>query len=223
MKSLLVFLLVANFCLLVSSFPVTEDTTDGDLRFDTTTVLPNPSIEVNIRKATERINKLNKNIIESLADTMDSDAHSTIGSYADLDALSTNASTNSSSTGSLLTNSTGSDASDQKFSFVLKDLEEFEDHLRASIRNFTTTRQFAYGTMLRPMLQQVQQLKTNLTHLRNHMIGYHAVTELQKQVSALTTELGDAITSTRPGPQTEAEMQSMPSSLTQDSFSWVSE
>ena len=212
------------------------------------------TIEVKIKKATDTIENLNKNIIDSLAGTIDRDALSTIGTfmYADAASLlnatasnSTNSNSNSTTPG--LTSASSSSAAttanpnvkkqenttattaapntDQKFSVVLKDLQEFEDHLQESIRNFTATRQFAYRTMLRPMLQQVQQLRANLTHLRNHMVGYHAVTELQQQVNALTTELGDVITSGRPsaGLEIQAESDSVKPLQQQESLYWVSE
>lgn len=187
---------------------------------ETSTNVP-PSLESKIKKATDSINSLNKNIIESLAGTMDKDAHSSVGTYiSDFEARISNGSFPFSALNSSLLqpneqewmkkkNETSLQA-DQKFSDVMKDLQEFEDHLRESIRNFTTTRQYAYRNMLRPMLQQVQQLRSNLTHLRNHLVGYHAVTELQQHVNTLTAEIGDAITSGSGGPvhamaQTQAE------------------
>lgn len=241
----LLLLCLANFCCLsVTGIPLPPDEETAET---STTTLPlvtaAPSIEVKIRKATDKIANLNKNIIDSLAGTIDNDAHSSIGTYFDAQVLTTNATANStaSSTASPVSvtvpssaNSTTNQTStttmsanasaDLKFSTVLADLQEFENHLQDSIRNFTATRQFAYRTMLRPMLQQVQQLRSNLTHLRNHMIGFHAVTELQQQVNALTVELGDVITSGRPGPGV-AETQSEDDAVKplQASLSWVSE
>lgn len=224
-------LCLANFSCLVTGIPLfLEESSDTG-----TTTLPTlvaSSIEVKIKKATDTIETLNKNIIDSLGGTIERDAHSSIGTYLDSEALlnttvnSTTTAANPLSTTTPNTtmkqeNTTGNPHEDFKFSIVLRDLQEFEDHLKDSIRNFTATRQFAYRTMLRPMLQQVQQLRTNLTHLRNHMIGFHAVTELQQQVNALTVELGDVITSGRPGMEIQAESDSM--KPLQDSFSWVSE
>ena len=183
----------------------------------TTPALAPASIELKINKATDTIDKLNRDVIDSLAGTLDSDAHSSIGSYANSDALPTSENVTESAPSSASGNSTTA-ANDQKFSSVLKDLQGLEEQLKDSLRNLTAARHSALRGMLRPMLQQVQQLRTNLTHLRNHMIGYHAVTELQQHIHDLTAELGDVITAplpTAPG-QAAGSVPSRPGALAAD-------
>lgn len=242
MTTVLIFCLSCSFLQCCTALPLLADEELGETSTTSPAVV---SIEVKIKKATDTIDNLNKNIIDSLAGTIDNDALSPIGTYADAESLVNSTSNFTAANASSVTlsstqtaqtnnssvnlglkqqeNATSAQNTDQKFSTVLKDLQEFEEHLMDSIRNFTATRQYAYRTMLRPMLQQVQQLRSNLTHLRNHMIGFHAVTELQQQVNALTTELGDVITSGRPEPSAEIQAEADSVRPLQESLAWVSD
>ena len=121
------------------------------------------------------------------------------------------------------------DHREQKFSIVLRELEDLEEYVQYSIRNLTASRQFAYGAMLRPMVTHIQQLRTNLTLLRNRMVGIVALNSITQQVNSLSTEIGGAITSIEsprdPALMNTNSVQDEENELKQlqDSLGWVTE
>ena len=191
----------------------------------TTTDLPEQSlVESRIRNVTLKLDSLNKQVVESLAEEVVRDATEipvsnvvgTVLTYRESseelvenrqqpqgqqipssNVPSSSSSSSSASSSPSFSSSSSSQAQqqeqDKKFSSVLRELKDLEDHLQVAIKNFTQTRQYAYGAMLRPMLTNIQQLRTNLTMLRNRMIGFVALTEIRQQVNHLTDEIGDAI------------------------------
>lgn len=164
-----------SVCLLVIAF--VSATKSAPTEPPTTTAEPSEEITCNATKlafgrATTLLDSLStevKKVLESAADATEA----TIASY---------------------TAEVTDEHREQKFSSVLRDLEDLEAHIQTTIRNLTATRQFAYGAMLRPMVTHIQQLRTNLTLLRNRMVGIVALNTIAQQVNSLTSEIGDAIT-----------------------------
>jgi hypothetical protein len=241
------FFMVLSFLAVstVDGVPVTETSlylksVDQDL----TTLTSVPSLESKIKSATETIKVLSQKVEDSLAQSIVVDAAQPTSGITDMPDETLNYAAGSPPVIPAVIASISAQAAvqapvqdpdsvirEQKFSTVLKDLDELEGLLQGGIRNFTQTRQFAYSTMLRPMLTQVQQLKNNLTNLRNRMIGFVALTELRQQVTDMTTEIGDAITAN----QVVMPQQKPPAlsnvvidehedlKLLQDALGWVSD
>lgn len=243
------FFLIVFVVEAVNGIPVTQPSLYvKDFNQELTTTSPVPSLESKIKTATETIKVLSQKVEDSLAETIVADASQPTSGITDLPeeslayaADSVTASvpvvapiqssqSNQTSPQSPVAQDTENVIRDQKFSTVLKDLDDLEYILQGGIRNFTRNHQYAYSAMLRPMLTQIQQLKNNLTNLRNRMIGFVALTELRQQVTDLTVEIGDAITSNqkipgqRPPPLANSvadEQEDL--KLLQDALGWVNE
>lgn len=201
------------------SFPTTE-VPDG---VTTTSSEKSATLDVKIHKATEKIRILNQKVEDSLAQSIIVDATE---SPTDIDEGILNYAAISSSSEAASSRNISSEAAEreQKFSDVLKELADLESVIEDGIRNFTANRQWAYSSMLRPMLLQIQQLRTNLAGLRNRMIGFVALAELQLQVHNLTQEMGDIVTGSRPSLSNvldeEGELDLKPM---RDSLDWIAD
>ena len=257
--------LVCLFITFVSSAPVLEDATEVTTTPPSATI--EASLESRIKNVTLKLDSLNKQVIESLAEQVVRDATEIPVNVNNNDPTDKNSGSveltyresgeesteppvikqpqeSSTSTSTLTSTSTstsppvpvtaaGSEAQEQekKFSSVLREIKDLEDTIQVAIRNFTSTRQFAYGAMLRPMLSNIQQLRTNLTMLRNRMIGFVALTEIRTQVNHLTDEIGDAIVSVTEKPVLMNHITDAEDALStedvvkplQDSLAWASE
>ena len=252
-----VFIILNVFVVRSTAAPTTISSTNVDFSEQS-------SVESRIKNVTLKLDSLNKQVIESLAEEVVRDATEipvgnvvgTVLTYRESSgepvveerqqpsssSSSSSSSTTSSpsspspSSSSPSSNSTTSQAQiqqqeqDRKFSSVLRELKDLEDHLQVAIRNFTQTRQYAYGAMLRPMLTNIQQLRTNLTMLRNRMIGFVALTEIRQQVNHLTDEIGDAIVAVTEKPAPHLNNISDDFLVTEDavkplqeSLAWVTE
>lgn len=121
--------------------------------------------------------------------------------------------------------------SDTRFSDVLRDLEDLELHVQDAIANFTANRRFGYSALLRPMVTNIRELRTNLTLLRNRMIGIVALNSVASQVTSLQSEIGDAISSVpanQPSGQPSGYLNTSPEEADelkelQESLGWVTE
>ena len=225
MKPFISILLLVTFfgSKIVSGHPLTDSSLDS-----TTTVPSGVSLENKIKSATERIKVLSQKVEDSLAQSIVADASPVTEAVPDVDTVLSYAAEPEISLPANVPAPKPDTVRDQKFSTILKELDELEVVLQDGIRDFTQTRQHAFRSMLRPMLQQVQQLKSNLTQLRNRLISYVALTELRQQVTDIRNEVGDAITSNRPpaasplanslSEETTEDLKSL-----QDALSWVSE
>lgn len=263
--------LVCLFIASVSSTPVLEDVKEVTTTVSTTV---EASLESRIKNVTLKLDSLNKQVIESLAEQVVRDATEIPVNVNNNDSIDKSSATveltyresgeestesplisqqsspspseSSSPSPSASSSSTSSSPSpsvsgtftsesqeqEKKFSSVLREIRDLEETIQVAIRNFTSTRQFAYGAMLRPMLSNIQQLRTNLTMLRNRMIGFVALTEIRTQVNHLTDEIGDAIVSVTEKPvlmnhiaEADGDAASTDDVVKplQDSLAWISE
>lgn len=222
----LILLLVTLFGnKIISGHPLT----DSSLDLTTTTASSGVSLESKIKSATERVKVLSQKVEDSLAQSIVADASPVTEAVPDIDTVLSYAAEPEITLPANIPPGKPDAIRDQKFSTVFKDLDELEVILQDGIRDFTQTRQFAFRNMLRPMLQQVQQLKGNLNQLRNRLISYVALHELRQQVTDIRNEVGDAITSNRPAganpPLANAVFEETTEDLKslQDALSWVSE
>lgn len=267
LKTISLAYLVCLFITCISSTPVPDDRTDASAGTTASTTVDS-CLEWRIKNVTLKLDSLNKQVIESLAeqvvrdateipvnvnnDSADKSSATVELTYRESGEETTEATVikqQQSSTSSPSSTSTSvvsasvtpapvapaseSQEQDKKFSSVLREIKDLEETIQVAIRNFTSTRQFAYGAMLRPMLSNIQQLRTNLTMLRNRMIGFVALTEIRTQVNHLTDEIGDAIVAVTEKPVlfnhiADVDADSTPVSEDavkplQDSLSWVTE
>lgn len=214
--------------LLVTALPADESflTTEVPDGATITSAEKSATLDAKIHKATEKIRILSQKVEDSLAHSIIVDATESptdtdegISNYAAIPSSSSSAS----EVASARNVSSETVAREQKFSDVLKELADLESVIEGGMRNFTASRQWAYSAMLRPMLVQIQQLRTNLTGLRNRMIGFAALAEIQLQVQVIAEEMGDVVTGSRPLSNVADEEGELDFRPIRDSLDWIAD